>query len=216
MNIRQSLLESLPRAFPFAEVVDYEITASGCWLWLGWMDRQGYGRCQIEKLKRATGTARAHRIGWMVLHGSRLHPRTELHHLCHTPRCVNPSHLQPLDIVDHHRRHKYDESTLTEAQVVEMRERAWAGEPLTRLAEQYPVSYKTVHDICHGVTWQDVGGPVGTAPKHCAVCGGEIQRTNTRKAIYCSDRCKTRANYLKNTPHRKRRPSVEARWEEAA
>jgi hypothetical protein len=67
--------------------IDFE---SGCWLWTGRVDSQGYGEFSYLAAKR-----RAHRVGWLLFVGS-LQPREELDHLCRVRRCVNPDHLEPV------------------------------------------------------------------------------------------------------------------------
>ena len=72
----------LERAIPVPE--------SGCWLWLGQVDRGGYGRLHYPPTKRMES---AHRIA-MALFRGRLPPRSMLAcHKCDTPSCVNPDHI---------------------------------------------------------------------------------------------------------------------------
>lgn len=64
----------------------------GCWVWLGYKDRDGYG---IFNRKRGTlGTRRAHRIAYELEHG--LVPPGHLDHLCRNRACIRPSHLEPV------------------------------------------------------------------------------------------------------------------------
>lgn len=60
---------------------------SGCWLWLGALDRSGYGRIRAKRI----GEAYAHRYCLSLSHG----PLGDLHalHKCDNPICVNPDHL---------------------------------------------------------------------------------------------------------------------------
>lgn len=63
--------------------------ASGCWVWQGFKDVQGYGR-----FKCAGRTVLAHRMAYALFVGD-----TEgilLDHVCCNPSCVNPQHLRPL------------------------------------------------------------------------------------------------------------------------
>ncbi len=64
----------------------------GCWLWTGRVDPQGYGR--FDAIPEAGGRSRpllAHRVAYRLLTGEE--PGT-LDHLCRTPPCVNPDHLE--------------------------------------------------------------------------------------------------------------------------
>lgn len=65
-------------------------TDAGCWLWLGIKHRLGYGRLRIARRWKL-----AHRVGYEMLVGP-IPPGTELDHLCRTPSCVNPAHLEPV------------------------------------------------------------------------------------------------------------------------
>ena len=56
---------------------------AGCWLWTGTIDANGYGRFNGRY---------AHIIAW---EDSQL-PVPERDHLCRTPNCVNPLHMEPV------------------------------------------------------------------------------------------------------------------------
>ncbi len=76
----------------------------GCWLWLGTLERSGYGQFFTNATPRL---AKAHRFAYELLIG-RVPDGCELDHLCHDPavcslknacthrRCVNPAHLEPV------------------------------------------------------------------------------------------------------------------------
>ena len=61
--------------------------SDGCWLWAGKLDANGYG---------TFGHMFAHRLSWLLTHGT-LPPRgLELDHLCRVPACVRVDHLEPV------------------------------------------------------------------------------------------------------------------------
>ena len=62
---------------------------SGCWIWMGCFDKDGYGR--IRK-KYSKSLIRAHRWSWELFNGKIPHGLWVLHK-CDTPSCVNPYHL---------------------------------------------------------------------------------------------------------------------------
>jgi hypothetical protein len=64
-------------------------SASSCWLWTGNLDTHGYGLFLPDRWVRVA----AHRFSWLVA-GRTLTPSLVLDHLCHTPGCVNPQHLE--------------------------------------------------------------------------------------------------------------------------
>jgi hypothetical protein len=60
---------------------------SGCWLWLGQL-RDGYASLFVAGRPRS-----AHRLSYET-HKGRIPDGRVLHHLCRTPSCVNPDHLE--------------------------------------------------------------------------------------------------------------------------
>lgn len=55
-----------------------------CWLWLGTIDKNGYGRAGVN--------VGAHRMSYEIHYGS-IPDGLLVRHSCHIPRCVNPKHL---------------------------------------------------------------------------------------------------------------------------
>ena len=64
---------------------------TGCWLWLGVVDRQGRG--QINLGGRTGRTAYTHRVTYQDWYGE---TSLGLDHLCHVRHCCNPDHLEPV------------------------------------------------------------------------------------------------------------------------
>lgn len=70
-----------------------------CWLWTGWRSPVGYGRVYDKEARRSEW---AHRYSFR-LHGGEFLPKHEIDHICVTPECVNPAHLQQLTKAQHAR-----------------------------------------------------------------------------------------------------------------
>lgn len=64
---------------------------SGCWLWTGTIDGNGYGVVTLAGGKHR----RAHRVVY-ELHRGPIPEGLQLDHLCRVRRCVNPEHLEPV------------------------------------------------------------------------------------------------------------------------
>lgn len=63
---------------------------SGCWIWIGARDQDGYGRTD-----RMPGTRLAHRVIYQSLVGP-IPEGLTIDHLCRVRCCVNPGHLEPV------------------------------------------------------------------------------------------------------------------------
>lgn len=74
-----------------------ELTPTGCLLWTG-SRNGGYG-----KVTHSGRTWQAHRFVWTHRVGE-IPAGLELDHLCRTPLCVNPDHLEPVTASENHRR----------------------------------------------------------------------------------------------------------------
>lgn len=64
-----------------------------CWQWVGAKNHLGYGSIHID---RDTGRRMAHRVVYELIKGAIPEWSTDLDHLCRTPSCVNPDHLEPV------------------------------------------------------------------------------------------------------------------------
>lgn len=78
------------RGAPLYESIEYD-PLTGCWMWTG-ARAGGYG------IVKRTGSSRlVHRVVYELLHGP-IPAGVEPDHLCRTPACVRPDHLE---LVDH-------------------------------------------------------------------------------------------------------------------
>lgn len=81
------MIPSLPPALQHIEA-----EPTGCWIWTGRLNRNGYGRAAIAGREPV-----AHRAVYEALVGP-IPSRRVLDHLCRNRRCVNPSHLEPVTV----------------------------------------------------------------------------------------------------------------------
>ena len=77
----QVILTFTQRAMP--------VTESGCWLWTGGIDGDGYGVFSIVNYKPVS----AHRFAY-ELHRGPIPEGLTIDHLCRVRCCVNPDHLE--------------------------------------------------------------------------------------------------------------------------
>lgn len=72
----------------YIEIKSIPEPMSGCWLWLGFCQENGYGQLHARSLGERT----AHRASY-VLHRGDIPKGSLICHKCDTPSCVNPDHL---------------------------------------------------------------------------------------------------------------------------
>ena len=71
----------------------------GCWFWTGAKNNKGYGHFRI-------GEARVlvHRLSYELINCVSILPKFQVNHVCFTPACVNPQHLE---LVTHRENNSY-------------------------------------------------------------------------------------------------------------
>lgn len=61
-----------------------------CWPWLKGVNRHGYGRINVGRIKGVSQIKLAHRLAYELTFGP---PVGVVRHQCHNPPCCNPNHL---------------------------------------------------------------------------------------------------------------------------
>lgn len=135
-----------PRGFDDGLRAMYVVDAqTGCWIWQRTLIH-GYGQVRRGK------THLAHRYIYEQLVGP-IPDGMHLDHLCRTPACVNPAHLEPVTPVENARRSSSAKISLEIAN--EMRHRYAAGGISHReLGEQFGLSKAAARSVVNGRTWR--------------------------------------------------------------
>lgn len=149
---------------------------TGCWLWLGALDKDGYGKFSITnalRRRRRGGKQhqvhmRAARFALAIRLGRWPHADLVVGHRCGMPACVNPDHLveeprramfarrkpaRGYDWVPPDRRPRgesHGNAVLSNADVRDIRARRKAGERPSDLAREYGVVLNTISAVASG------------------------------------------------------------------
>ena len=91
------------REAPVIDRLLYRTSTSpdGCWIWQGCRDEYGYG--EIGMGGDAGPTRKVHRVTYEHFVGP-IPDGLTIDHLCRTPSCVNPEHLEPVPLAVNVRR----------------------------------------------------------------------------------------------------------------
>lgn len=138
-----------------------KVATSGCWIWMGCRQRNGYGRLTADGV-----SGYAHRHAHALFIGPIPHGMFVLH-ACDNPPCVNPAHLRAASNAENVRDRSLRArqargatiglAKLSEAQVREIRALLAAGGMSQRaIAARFGVSQYQVYAIKYRRTWAHV------------------------------------------------------------
>lgn len=135
---------------------------TGCWLWLGAHDQNGYGTATTP-----SGTRRTHRLMAEFTIGA-IPPGNVVMHRCDNPPCINPGHLK-IGTVDDNNKDKaakgrartavgemHGGSILSDDAVRDIRRCATRGESQRSLARRFGVGQTTIGEVIRGESWAHV------------------------------------------------------------
>lgn len=130
---------------------------SGCWLWLGYVNRDGYGMGWNSALQR---TALAHRLVYETLVGP-IPKGMKLLHSCDNPCCVNPDHLTIGTTADNNadckakgrnaRGERHGSNKLSTEQVLAIRNAKGSHQ---KIAAEFDVHHTIIGDIKRRDIWK--------------------------------------------------------------
>lgn len=143
-----------------------------CWPWTAsFAGPQDHGRFYVGKDGDRPVCWYAHRFAWFLEHGQ--DPgESKVRHKCDYPPCQNPDHLllgtqadNIADMIERGRDRKrgrpgrqHHAVKLTDAQVIDIRDRVAAGEMQKTLAPLFGVSKQQISKIVRGERWSCVKG----------------------------------------------------------
>lgn len=140
-----------------------------CWEWQGARNSHGYGR--LNSGGKNGRTIKAHRASYEIHHGVAPGDMDVCHH-CDNPPCCNPAHLflgdaatNAQDMARKGRAPAQNGQVLkiqriTDGQVIDLRERAAAGESYEELGAAFGIAAKYAGMIANGRFRAQAGGPL--------------------------------------------------------
>lgn len=125
---------------------------SGCLIWTGAVNPDGYGKICIGHSK----VFRAHRVAWELKNGP-IPPGAHILHKCDVPSCIEPSHL----FLGDHKENMSDRAKklraakkLTPSLIRKIRKETNLSQ--AKIAKKYRISQGTVWDIKSRKTWKHI------------------------------------------------------------
>lgn len=129
---------------------------TGCWEWTGPRTPRGYGLLSLG-VRPQRRTVLAHRLALELHRGEALPDGLVVDHLCRTPSCCRPDHLQAVTQALNVRRGRLPK--LRPEQVEAIRQAHAEGASQYALARTYSVSQPTISRICTGALWSPTQEP---------------------------------------------------------
>jgi hypothetical protein len=136
---------------------------SGCWLWLGALNSDGYGAIRVNGRQW-----HAHRLAYVLVNGEPPNDTPVIRHLCNNPACANPDHLAAGTTQDnaadrvaagtHVAGSKHPLAKLSEDDIPTIVAAHNGGASIRGLAKSYRVSQRTIQFVLRGITWKRVSG----------------------------------------------------------
>ena len=136
------------------------VTESGCWLWTGYPEKDGYGYICVDGKR-----PKAHRFSYETFIG-KIPEGMSVLHKCDISCCVNPSHLFIGTHKDNMRDQKNKGRTLLgekgsnvklkEEDVLKIISAARSGEPQSKIAKRFGISQASVSLIHTGKNWPHI------------------------------------------------------------
>lgn len=142
------------------------VTESGCWIWIGSLNKGGYGQINVDHTM-----INAHRASWVVHRGS-IPDGMSVLHACDVRCCVNPDHLFLGSHNDNMRDMKgkgrsawgarSGQSRLTPSDIAAIRA---SDRNQYELAEEYGVQQPAISAIQRGERWRGLSDGVRVSRK---------------------------------------------------
>ena len=176
---RQRMRISLPDRF--WRLVDCTTTPDGCWPWLGYRDKEGYGQVQFWNQKPQSKLA--HRVAYELQRGN-IPAGMDVLHTCDYPACCRGIHFflgnQTSNNKDRDakgrqaRGESHPSAKLTTEQAVAIRQ-IYEPRLLKSMMAEYGVGTTTIRNIVAGKTWSHITGNHENGPNQSVTVMSEVE-----------------------------------------
>ena len=136
---------------------------TGCWDWIGYKGRDGYGQFYSSHKKKSI---KAPRYSFQIFNEVDEMPKDRVvRHDCLNRGCCNPSHLtlvphsQKMEAAKNAGKNigtRNGKSKFNEKQIIEIRNRHRQGRPVKQLADKYGVSEREIYYIIRGERYGNI------------------------------------------------------------
>lgn len=157
---------SFPKSFILERLKEKTVVQKGpleteCFIWIGTKNEDGYGSISYK-----AKLCRSHRLSWLF-HFGPIPKKMEVCHKCDNPSCWNPKHLFLATHAENmrdaaikkramgHKGEDHPNSKLTEAQVLEIREKFKRGNGRI-LAKKFGVSDNNIYMVASRQSWTHI------------------------------------------------------------
>ena len=165
---------------------------TGCWLWVGKTNADGYGELHSED--NEFGLRSAHRYSYTIHHGH-IPAKLQVLHKCDQPCCINPDHLflgtQQENIADMDRKGRrkvgvgvrHSKARVNNEQAIAIKQEYSKGLLKQKdIAEKYGIDRSAVSAIVNNRTWKHVKG-IESISKPQSIRGGQKLQPDQIHAI---------------------------------
>lgn len=154
------ILEFPPRKTVLEMLMDKRRISGGCWLWMGGLNKGGYGQFYIYPCRTPKGV---HRVAYEEFVGP-IPDGLFVLHKCDVRNCFNPKHLflgTSLDNMQDCSRKdriafgdRHCKAVLNEQAVVQIRALLAEGLSQSKIAKRFGCSQGNIYMVAHGKTWR--------------------------------------------------------------
>lgn len=153
----------------------------GCWIWTGALDPAGYGAFHLSGK-----VVKAHRLS-LQLAGIEIPKGLHTDHLCRTPACVNPSHLEPVTPKENCRR------GFAPMMIIHRSGKCSHGHEMTK--ENTYVRKDTGGNMCRACHKKNNRAVIKTLTANCVRCGTVFTYRKVRRArTFCGNKCRQKSS----------------------